>query len=375
MSEQAVGQDVGAPQDGRRWRRPLLLTLGGVVGVGVALAVGASIASASPHRSAAVSSSASSGVTLCAKHSGAVIYEKTSKCPRGDTKLSVGDQSQVSKLSSEVTTLRGDVTSLTAKNATLTSKESTDAGDITTLQGQVSMLSSEHTADASDISALQTLLTGFSRGTAGGNPLLTISGENVQINDGGGTEAVENGLGNLLIGYNENPGTQTGSNNLVLGDGQTFTSYGGIIAGQNNLLSGPFADVLGDGNSATGNSASVTGGENNTASGSGSSILGGNGVSVSASDQTAPTGVVGSVTGSVGFSLGANACGAFSVGDSALELGDVPLFAYTTTPPSEAVLFTPGAVTTAGQAKFTACNDSSSSVTFSGSIHLVAFRG
>ena len=39
------------------------------------------------------------------------------------------------------------------------------------------------------------------------------------------------------------------------------------------------------------------------------------------------------------------------------------------------VVFTPGAVTIAGQAKFTACNLSSSSTTFSGSIHLVAFRG
>ena len=60
---------------------------------------------------------------------------------------------------------------------------------------------------------------------------------------------------------------------------------------------------------------------------------------------------------------------------AALKLGDVPLFAYTTTPPGQNVVFTPGAVTTAGQAKFTACDLSSSSATFSGSIHLVAFRG
>jgi hypothetical protein len=128
-------------------------------------------------------------------------------------------------------------------------------------------------------------------------------------------------------------------------------------------------------NATTAFGSSVSGGENNKATGPTSSILGGNGVSLSATDATAPTGVVGSVTGSVGFSLGANACGAFSVGDSALQLGDVPLFAYTTTPPSQNVVFTPGAVTTAGQAKFTACNLSSSSTTFSGSIHLVAFRG
>jgi hypothetical protein len=117
------------------------------------------------------------------------------------------------------------------------------------------------------------------------------------------------------------------------------------------------------------------GGENNEATGSTSSILGGDGVSVSATDRTAPTGVIGSVTGSVGFSLGANACAGFTVGDSALQLGDVPLFAYTTTPPSQNVVFTPGAVMTAGEAKITACILSSSSTAFSGSIHLVAFRG
>ena len=39
------------------------------------------------------------------------------------------------------------------------------------------------------------------------------------------------------------------------------------------------------------------------------------------------------------------------------------------------MVFTPGAVTTAGQAKFTACNLLELEHTFSGSIHLVAFRG
>ena len=37
--------------------------------------------------------------------------------------------------------------------------------------------------------------------------------------------------GNLIIGYNESPGTQTGSRNLVIGQGQSFTSYGGSSPG------------------------------------------------------------------------------------------------------------------------------------------------
>ncbi len=154
------------------------------------------------------------------------------------------------------------------------------------------------------------------------------------------------------------------------------SGFESISGGSENNASGVLSSISGgDENTASSGQASISGGTHNTASGDFSSILGGNSVSVSATDGTAPTGVIGSVTGSVGFTLGANACGAFTVGDGALQPGDVPLFAYTTTPPSGNVLFTPGAVLTAGQAKFTACNQSSSSTTFSGSIHVVAFRG
>ncbi len=163
-----------------------------------------------------------------------------------------------------------------------------------------------------------------------------------------------------------------GCDNLA---GAGTAQSGDCVNSDSGLEDGHDAILGGLTNATTALGSSVSGGENNKATGQASSILGGNGVTVSATDKTAPTGVVGSVTGSVGFSLGANACGAFSVGDSALQLGDVPLFAYTTTPPSQNVVFTPGAVTTAGQAKFTACNLSGSSTTFSGSIHLVAFRG
>lgn len=331
-----------------------------VVGLVAACALGLGVA-----RAAETSKQAANTYAVCSAGAGkpVVLPQRSGRCRSDKKKIMLAKSSALTPLNSKLKSLQTQVQSLLGRVTTL-------EGDVATLQAstvpaQVAQLSTS-------VSSLESLLAGVSRaGTT-----LKFSGMNVQILSGSGsTDGPVNGLGNLLIGYNESPGTQTGSNNLVLGDGQTFTSYGGIIAGQNNVLSGPLADVFGDGNSATGNAASVTGGANNTASGPGSSILGGNGVSVSASDKTAPTGVVGSVTGSVGFTLGANACGGFSVGDSALALGDVPLFAYTTTPPSQPVLFTPGAVTTAGQAKFTACNDSGSSVTFSGSIHLVAFRG
>jgi hypothetical protein len=215
--------------------------------------------------------------------------------------------------------------------------------------------------------------------------LTAVSGGDHNTAGNGNFASVTGGGGNLASGdesaiaggqYNET----TDDDSFVVGGcdnlAGTGTAQGGDCVNSDSELEDGHDAILGGlENTTTGFGSSISGGENNAATGQTSSILGGNGVSVSATDKTAPTGVIGSVTGSVGFTLGANACGGFSVGDGALQVGDVPLFAYTTTPPSHAVLFTPGAVTTAGTANFTACNDSSSTVTFSGSIHVVAFRG
>ena len=217
-----------------------------------------------------------------------------------------------------------------------------------------------------------TAVGGGDHNTAGGSS----SGNFAAIGGGGGNLA--NGDESAIGGgqYNETTDDDSsvlgGCDNLA-GTGTTFS--GNCVNSDSGLEDGHDAILGGFTNVTTGLDSSVSGGESNNATGPKSSILGGNGVTVSTTDKTAPVGVVGSVTGSVGFTLGAGACGGFTVGDSALQLGDVPLFAYTTTPPSQVVLFTPGAVTTAGQAKFTACNQGASSTTFSGSIHLVAFRG
>jgi hypothetical protein len=103
----------------------------------------------------------------------------------------------------------------------------------------------------------------FVESGVGGKPTIQFSGVNLQILNGQGKTESVNGAGNLVIGYDENPlgGEQTGSHNLILGEQQTFKSYGGILGGHNNTLSGPFA--------------SVTAGEHNTASGLGSSVSGG----------------------------------------------------------------------------------------------------
>jgi len=136
------------------------------------------------------------------------------------------------------------------------------------------------------IDTTETLLAGVTRS---GNTLL-FTGMNVQIVNGlGETDGVDdgnpfsnpgavNGTGNLIIGYDEELGTddKTGSHNLVIGLGHTYSSHGGLVAGVNSTVSGPWSSVIGgDGNTASGAVSSAIGGRFNTASGNYSSVSGG----------------------------------------------------------------------------------------------------
>ena len=80
-----------------------------------------------------------------------------------------------------------------------------------------------------------------------------------------------------MIGYDENAGrTQSGSHNIVLGEEQAFTSFGGLVAGFGNTISGREASVSGGAlNTASGFYTSITGGMRNTANIEASSVQGG----------------------------------------------------------------------------------------------------
>lgn len=129
------------------------------------------------------------------------------------------------------------------------------------------------------IAALQDLLQHVTRD---GNDLF-ITGANLHIRSGSGsTFGAVNGLGNLVLGYNEarNDGSdnRTGSHNLVAGIGQNFSSYGGVVVGQYNEISGAYAVVSGgQRNVASGDASSVSGGDGNTAGGHTGSVSGGMG--------------------------------------------------------------------------------------------------
>jgi len=227
----------------------VLLLIGGAAGAGVAFAISSSVATASTHSPTAA---AVTGTTLCASKSGVVKYQKNGKCPKHHKTLQVGSQGEVKKLQSQVASL------------------------------------------SSQVASLKATLNGVTRAKQHGVETLTISGENVQIVNGSGDETASNGLGNLILGYNDNPDAldRTGSHNLVVGDDNGYTSYGGIVAGYGNLISGIYASASGGfGNSATGDYSSVSGGTDNNASGEWATVIGG--------DNNSASGVESSVTGGV----------------------------------------------------------------------------
>jgi hypothetical protein len=128
-----------------------------------------------------------------------------------------------------------------------------------------------------------------------GRPEVVITGANLRIVNGlGRTDCTDaegnpipdcpNGLGNLIVGYNEprpDPedgglNIRTGSHNVVVGRQHNFSRFGGIVVGEFNEISGDFAVVSGGmKNTASGGGASVSGGTVNRAIGDLSSVSGG----------------------------------------------------------------------------------------------------
>ena len=116
-----------------------------------------------------------------------------------------------------------------------------------------------------------------------GNAVFNACNVHVQSGEGAtwGTGTVfsgtVNGLGNLIVGYNEDSADdKTGSHNLVVGPYHSYPSYGGFIASYSNTASGSYSSVSGGAfNTASGVSSSVSGGYNNTASDIYASALGG----------------------------------------------------------------------------------------------------
>lgn len=123
------------------------------------------------------------------------------------------------------------------------------------------------------VETLASLLEGVTRK----NGTIQFSNVNVQIVNGRGSTQQTNSRGNLIVGYNEGSGNddRSGSHNIVVGSKNDYTSYGGIVSGFNNEITGKYATVIGgNNNSSSGDYSSITSGANNSAKGKYSSING-----------------------------------------------------------------------------------------------------
>lgn len=125
------------------------------------------------------------------------------------------------------------------------------------------------------------------------------SGEGATWGTGTRYAGTVNGLGNLVVGYDEKYNEdKTGSHNLVVGPFHSYPSYGGFIAGSNNTVSGVYSAVSGGfGSEASGIESSVSGGGNNLASGMHSSVSGGTSSGASGDGSAVSGGSIGEASG------------------------------------------------------------------------------
>ena len=154
---------------------------------------------------------------------------------------------------------------------------------VLTLQGEVNALQ--------NVQALDPFVSVDPNPRAGvAGPHIIFSGANIHVVSGSGAtndNGTPRGLGNLIIGYDEdpaqvgsplNPGDRGGSHNVVIGASHKFTqaAFGGLVAGARNTISNTAASVSGGlNNTASGETASVSGGFGNEASGNFASVSGG----------------------------------------------------------------------------------------------------
>lgn len=182
------------------------------------------------------------------------------------------------------------------------------------LEALVLQLQNDLNTANSEISQLQSSLLAVENNTVleldGLLKLTVIDGDktaeftnvNIQLNSGAGSTSGVNGLGNLIIGYNEastsapffcsDPqypdskscignletwaqNVRIGSHNLIVGGGHSYTKYSAAMFGWNNVSNAIGTLTAGVLNIANGNSSSITGGQKNNTNANLTSITGG----------------------------------------------------------------------------------------------------
>jgi hypothetical protein len=200
-----------------------------------------------------------------------------------------------------------DVASHTSTLATVEIDIASNLTDIASNTSSISGIASDLTD--LDIDLLVDLGDYLSVDTTDDSVIFTDA--NVYVQSGSGsTDGTVNGLGNLIVGYDEDGGSddKSGSHNVIIGMEHQYTgagnlisgyrhevdndfsgmvggfdhfvgaTYSGLVGGVRNTTLGTYSSVLGGRDStATGDVSSIGGGTNNNATGHGTTIGGGDG--------------------------------------------------------------------------------------------------
>jgi hypothetical protein len=239
----------------------------------------------------------------------------------------------VSTHGSQITALQNTVATQSNQIAALQNSTSGQSNQIAALQAALNQETADRKAGdtqlqntATGLESQITPLTDLFLATNGvnGQPFFSrqgndiyITGANLHIINGLGAtngnpsdpfawdnNTVGNGLGNLIVGYNE-LGTprgegdfRTGSHNIVVGSFDSYSGFGGIVAGSENESTAAFATVTGGiSNTASAIFSVVSGGERNTASAEGASVSGGQNSEASGKGATVSGGKFNSAKG------------------------------------------------------------------------------
>jgi Cys-rich repeat protein len=115
-----------------------------------------------------------------------------------------------------------------------------------------------------------------------GHKAIIFRGVNVHVENGQGNTMSSNGVGNLVVGYDEGTGTKDGSHNIVIGKNHEYQCIASFVSGSNNKVYSPSsAAVGGQYNTVDGdNSATVAGNYNRTNATGAATLAGGKNASL-----------------------------------------------------------------------------------------------
>ena len=141
-----------------------------------------------------------------------------------------GSDARIAALEAQVRSLQAQVTNLQAQ---VTNQQAgLNAESSARKQGESDILAAAKAISDKQVAAVSDKIAHFSRI---GNEVY-ITGANLHLVNGAGRTDITNGLGNLIVGYNESRAegsdNRTGSHNLVVGKEQSFTGFGALLAGK-----------------------------------------------------------------------------------------------------------------------------------------------